>query len=143
MALPAAVVTPERVLVRAEATEVHLRTEEGEAAFLPGHTPLIGALVPCLLRVVEAEGEQRLAVHGGFVHVEQAGLVVLTPVAERAEEIDVARAQRARERAEARLAELRSAEAPPEELAAVEAALARAELRLEVAAGSSGLGAGS
>jgi F-type H+-transporting ATPase subunit epsilon len=135
MALPAAVVTPERILLQTEATEVHLRTEEGEAAFLPGHTPLIGALTSCLVRVVGAEGEQRLAVHGGFVHVEQAGLVILAPVAERAEEIDVPRAQQARERAEARLAELRSAEAADEEIAALEADLARARLRLEVASG--------
>src|ERR1700692_930309 len=64
-------VTPERVLIEGRATEVILRTGEGDAAFLPGHTPLVGTLQPGVVRVVDAEGgEQRVAVHGGFVQVE-------------------------------------------------------------------------
>ncbi len=65
-------VTPERVLITGSASEVILRTREGDASFLAGHTPLVGTVEPGVIRVVRAEGdEERVAVHGGFVQVEQ------------------------------------------------------------------------
>lgn len=134
MSVPASVVTPERALVSVEVDAVDLRTAEGEAAFLPGHAPLIGSVVPGLVRLVQPDGtEIRLAVHGGFVHVENDRVQVLAPVAELADEIDVERARRAAEVAEARLAELRGSEEEDPELLEVRAALRRAQVRLEVA----------
>ena len=103
---PAAVVTPERTLVEAEVEEVSVRTVEGEAAYLAGHSPLIGALVPGPVRLRDADGERTVAVHGGLVQVDGGRVVVLAPVAELAEEIDLERARRALEAAEGRLAEL-------------------------------------
>ena len=136
MAFSATVVTPERILVETEVSAVNLRTADGEAAFLPGHTPVIGSVVAGLVRLEQADGtELRLAVHGGFVHVENDRVELLAPVAERSDEIDVARAQRAAEAAEVRIAELRGAEAGDRELADAEAALRRAQDRLAVAGG--------
>ena len=159
-------VTPERVLIEGRATEVILRTGEGDAAFLPGHTPLVGTLQPGVVRVVDAEGgEQRVAVHGGFVQVELgvaadddesvpgSRVTLLVGVAELAEEIDVERARLALDAAEARLSELVGAGARPAggdegeeaqpELVEAEAELRRAQVRLEAADATSGAPSGA
>jgi len=107
--LQARLVTPERLVLEADVQAVMVRTEVGEATFLPGHTDLIGALVPGLVRFQRDDGsEQRAAVHGGFVQVDAEKVVVLAPIAELAEEIDVDRARRALEDADRALAELAS-----------------------------------
>ena len=98
-----------------------LRTGEGDATFLAGHTALAGSVKPGVVRVVRPDGEEvRVAVHGGFTQVEQdvaldAGgadddavgsrVTLLVGVAELAEEIDADRARVALEAAEARVAE--------------------------------------
>jgi len=148
------VVTPERILLSGMASEVMLRTGEGDASFLAGHTPLVGSVQSGVVRVVRPEGEAvRIAVHGGFTQAEQhvpldaddaeAGtssrVTLLVGVAELAEEIDTHRARLALEAAEARVAELGGAatRAPAEgeeadpELVAAEAAVRRAQVRLE------------
>jgi F-type H+-transporting ATPase subunit epsilon len=152
-------VTPERVLVTGLASEVILRTAEGDVTFLAGHTPLVGTVEPGVVRVVRDEGEDdRVAVHGGFVQVEQGvvgddgepiasgtRVTLLIGVAELAGEIDVDRARVALEAAEARVAELggtagRAAgsgsgtgedEQPDAELVEAEAELLRAQVRLQ------------
>ena len=140
----ASLVTPERVVLEADVQAVMLRTEVGEAAFLPGHTDLVGALVPGLVRFQRDDGtEERAAVHGGFVEVDGEHVVVLAPIAELAGEIDVDRARRSLEEAEQALSELgtgRAAGASEEGDPAVdravseaEAARRRAEVRIEVA----------
>jgi F-type H+-transporting ATPase subunit epsilon len=114
----------------------------GDATFMPGHTRLIGALVPGSVRFQREDGtEERAAVHGGFVQVDGERVVVLTPIAERVGDIDVERARRALEAAGERVGELAAraagggAENAPAdvELADAEAARRRAEVRLEVA----------
>jgi F-type H+-transporting ATPase subunit epsilon len=156
------VVTPEQSLYAGGARSVVLATSDGALTVLDGHTPLVGDVVPCELRVEEADGNvQRLALHGGFLQVDTSpgaaeGLAegdgplpglstrvtVLAGVAERAEEIDVARAELAKESSAQRLADLSAGRAPTgddveEDIAIVEteSALARAELRLAVSAG--------
>ena len=156
------VVTPEQSLYAGGARSVVLATSDGALTVLDGHTPLVGDVVPCELRVEEAEGNvQRLAVHGGFLQVDTSpgaaeGLAegdgplpglstrvtVLAGVAERAEEIDVARAESAKDTSAQRLADLNAGRAPSGEdlgvdvaIVEAESALARAELRLAVAAG--------
>jgi F-type H+-transporting ATPase subunit epsilon len=144
-------VTPERVLVEARATQVVLRTADGDATFLDGHTPLVGAIVPGAVRITGDEGTERtFAVHGGFVQVEKGvvddgtRVTILSPVAEPADEIDVPRAQAALAGAEARVAELggpaggaphgADGEAGVDpELVDAQAAVERARVRLEVA----------
>ncbi len=94
-------VSVERPIWSGEATAVYARTAEGEIGVLPGHTPLLGALAPgWLVRILHADGvEQRVAVHGGFLSVRADGVSVLAEMAENADEIDVARARQALERA--------------------------------------------
>jgi len=94
-------VSVERPLWSGEATAVFARTTEGEIGILPGHAPLLGALAPgWLVRIQQADGvEQRVAVHGGFLSVRQDGVSVLAEQAENADEIDVARARDALQRA--------------------------------------------
>jgi F-type H+-transporting ATPase subunit epsilon len=122
------VVTPEQALVAGGATAIVLATSEGDLTVLDGHTPLVGDVVPGLVKVDLADGTHlRLAVHGGFVQVDTSpgaaeGLAegdgplpglstrvtVLAGIAELAEEIDVERARAAKDAAEARLSELGS-----------------------------------
>jgi F-type H+-transporting ATPase subunit epsilon len=147
-------VTPERILFNGMASEVILRTGEGDVTFLAGHTPLVGTVLPGVVRVVQPEGEDvRIAVHGGFTQVEQnvafdfvgadedvvgSRVTLLIGVAELADEIDAERARVALEAAEARVAELggtgkalaEGEEADPE-LVDAEAAILRAQVRLE------------
>jgi F-type H+-transporting ATPase subunit epsilon len=118
---------PEQVLYEGDADMVVARTVGGgDIAFLPGHAAFLGALATWPVRIIQADGELRAAVHGGFVEVSNNTVTVLTDVAELPEQIDVARAQQARERAQQAVA----ANADDEEAAA---ALVRAEVRLEVA----------
>jgi F-type H+-transporting ATPase subunit epsilon len=139
---PSSLVTPEHVVFEEEVEAVMLRTDDGEATFLSGHTPLIGSIIPGLVRFQREDGTvDRVAVHGGFVHVKHEGVTVLAPVAERAEDIDVERARRALEAAEQRVAEATAAAASAAEddlvaarrSAEAQAALLRAQVRLEVA----------
>jgi len=121
------VVSPERVLYSGEADMLVCRTSEGEIAFLPGHVPFLGALGIGVVRSLLPErGEQAVAVHGGFVEVANDRVIVLSDVAELAEQIDVERARRARQRAEERL----SGDPDDED---AQAALLRATTRLDVA----------
>lgn len=129
------VVAPERVVLDDQVTLLTLRSAGGDIGFLAGHVPFVGAIRPSLAHVEhEAGGSSRLAVHGGFVEVAPDGTVtVLADVVERAEEIDLARAEQAAERARALLAAA-GADGDPE----AEAALARAEVRLEAGLAVSG-----
>jgi F-type H+-transporting ATPase subunit epsilon len=121
------IVSPERVLYSGDGDMVVARAADGDIAFLPGHAPFIGALGIASVRVLlQQHGEQAAAVHGGFVEVNNDHVIVLSDVAELPEQIDVARAQAAKARAEAAL----RADEHDEQ---AKAALARAETRLEVA----------
>jgi F-type H+-transporting ATPase subunit epsilon len=152
-------VTPERILFNGMASEVILRTGEGDVTFLAGHTPLVGTVLPGVVRVVRPEGDAvRIAVHGGFTQVEQnvafdgdedgvtgTRVTLLIGVAELAEEIDVDRARVALEAAETRVAELGGTvnRTPTEgeeidpELVEAEAAVRRSQVRLEAVDASS------
>jgi F-type H+-transporting ATPase subunit epsilon len=120
-------VSPEKILYEGDADQVVCRPTGGEIAFLPGHQPFVGALVTYPVRILlPGSGEVVAAVHGGFVEVRDDRVTILSDVAELPDQIDVVRAQTAKEQAERDLA------ASPEDPEA-SAALARADLRLEVA----------
>ncbi|MEA3056126.1 MAG: F-type H+-transporting ATPase subunit epsilon [Actinomycetota bacterium] len=122
------VVSPERILYSGEATMVVCRTTDGEIAFLNNHAPLIGLLGIGPVRVYEGDRlVERVAVHGGFVEVSNNKVTILSDVAELADQIDARRAEEAKARAEADLARL-----PADEQADAQAALRRAEVRLEL-----------
>jgi F-type H+-transporting ATPase subunit epsilon len=125
------VVSPERILFSGEAKQVITRTlEGGEVAFLPGHAAFLGALTENHTRIYLADGSiQNLAVHLGFVEVGAEHVTILSDSAELEEDIDVARARAAKERAETQMRTENSTE--------VEADLRRAHARLSAAGGLS------
>lgn len=94
-------VSIEAAIWSGEATAVFGRTPVGQLGILPGHIPLLGALEPGWPVRIEAEGGQTInvAVHGGFLSVRKDGVSVLAEQAELAEDIDVARARAALDRA--------------------------------------------
>lgn len=121
------VVSATRELYRGEATAVYARSTDGEIGILPGHQPALLALQISPVRVQETSGETvTWAVHEGFLAYGGGRLTVLADVAERPEEIDVARARSARERALEHLAD-------PEYEGNARAELRRAEIRLLLA----------
>lgn len=108
MALPTnltlEIVTPERSIVNEQVDEVQLPGAEGYFGVLPGHAPLLATLqVGEMWYRVGAE-THFLAIAFGFVEVLPDRVTVLAQIAERSQEIDVARAEAARKRAEERLA---------------------------------------
>ncbi len=97
------IVTPEAALWIGEATALMARSSEGEFTILPQHTPTVGDIVPGRRARGDVEGELAFCVHGGYFQVgpgDEAGVTratVLAGIAERVDEIDVARAQAAKE----------------------------------------------
>jgi len=132
------IVTPEAALWTGEAIGLMARSSEGEFTILPQHTPTVGDIVPGLVRVATSSGELAFCVHGGYFQVgpgDEPGVTratVLAGIAERVNEIDVARAQVAKETAETQL--VSSADLDEGTRAQLLGSLARAELRLRVAA---------
>jgi F-type H+-transporting ATPase subunit epsilon len=108
MALPTKltleIVTPDRSLGRDEVDEVELPGSEGYFGVLPGHTPLLSMLKVGELWYRVGQEKRYFAVAGGFVEVLPDRVTVLADIGERAEDIDLARAEAARRRAEERLA---------------------------------------
>ena len=131
MALQVDLVSPERILFSGEADTVIARTVGGgDIAFLTGHAPFVGALEIATVTIRSGNDEELVAVHGGFVEVSDDTVTILSDVAELASQIDVDRAQRAREAAERRAQQGDDAEA--------DADLRRAHVRLLTAGGPTG-----
>jgi F-type H+-transporting ATPase subunit epsilon len=107
MALPThldlRIVTPERLLVHEQVDEVEIPGSEGYFGVLPGHTPLLADLAVGELWYRKGQEKIYLSIAYGFVEVLPDRVTVLARIAEKAEEIDVTRAEEARKRAEARL----------------------------------------
>ena len=133
MALPTKllleIVTPDRSLVREEVDEVQLPGAEGYLGVLPGHAPLLATLTVGELWYRIGQERHYLAIAGGFVEVLPERVTVLAQIAERAQEIDVARAEAARKRAEERFAN----RAPDLDVDRARIALMKALIRLQVA----------
>ncbi len=123
------VVTAERLTYSDDVDVVVAPGVEGELGILPHHAPLMTMLRPGELRIKKAGEEVSLAISGGFLEVRPDKVVVLADAAERADEIDLERAQDARRRAE----ELLKGGAPGADLALAQVSLARALTRLKVA----------
>jgi F-type H+-transporting ATPase subunit epsilon len=122
--------TPTRLVVSAEVDEVVVPGSQGYFGVLPGHAPLLATLGIGELTYRIGREESHVAVIGGFAEVRNDKVIVLADSAETPADIDRTRAERARERAEARLTG-RSQE--DVDYARVTAALARALTRLQVA----------
>lgn len=94
------IVTPERTVCEDRADSVSLPTPDGQITVLPKHMSYISILAPGEMIVRKGEREISMAVSGGFVEFNKDTLVVLADTAERAEELDVRRAEEAKKRAE-------------------------------------------
>jgi len=123
------VVTAERELYNGEANLVSAPGTEGRMGILPRHAALLTTLAPGALRIELNGAEEPLFVSGGFLEVSNDSVTVLADTAEHAEEIDEARAEEARRRAEERLQNVQS----EMERVELQAALERAINRIQVA----------
>lgn len=124
------IVTPDHRVVHDTVTAVSIPGKEGYLGILPGHAPLLSELVPGVIAYVRDNVTQYLTVSWGFAEVLADRVVVLAQTAERAEEIDIARAERAKERAEERLQRYSDVSIDRER---AREALAKAMARLEAA----------
>jgi len=124
------VVTPARLLVSEEVAELVAPGSEGYFGVLPGHAPFMTTLKIGELTYWRGREERHLSVAWGYAEVRPEKVVILAEMAERAEEIDVERAEAARRRAEERL---RQWGGEKTDFARAQAALQRALTRLTVA----------
>jgi F-type H+-transporting ATPase subunit epsilon len=122
------IVTPERLVVNDTAEYIEIPGKTGYLGVLPGHAPLITELAVGQISYNNAGKTKRLAVAWGFAEVLQNKVTILAETAEKAEEIDTARAETAKKKAEA---EIQKAGAEGNKDA--QAALDRANVRLDVA----------
>ncbi len=126
------IVTPERQLLRESAVEVTLPGADGQLGVLPGHAPLITELgIGELSYRAEGGGDGTLAIISGFAEVLGNRATVLAETAERPEEIDLARAEQSKKRAEERLAA--AANNPEIDWARAAIALQRSLIRIQIA----------
>jgi F-type H+-transporting ATPase subunit epsilon len=123
------IVTAERVVLSDEVDQVNVPTKDGRVGILPRHAPLLTILDIGELDIIKGDVRTPFAVTGGFMEVLPNRVTILADSAERADEIDEARAEEARRRAEEQLAQRRS----DQDMALAEAELRRAIIRLKVA----------
>jgi F-type H+-transporting ATPase subunit epsilon len=122
------VVTPERLVVNDTAEYIEIPGKTGYLGVLPGHAPLITELAVGEISYTTGNQTKRLAVAWGFAEVLPNKVTILAETAEKAEEIDTTRAETAKRKAEAEIEK-----AGPEGDKDAQAALQRAQARLEVA----------
>jgi len=107
MALPTSIelqiVTPDKLLVKEQVDEVEIPGTEGYFGVLPGHTPMLASLSVGEMWYRQGQEKTFLSLAYGFAEVLPDRVTILASLAERAEDIDIARAEEAKRRAEARL----------------------------------------
>jgi F-type H+-transporting ATPase subunit epsilon len=123
------IVTPDRLLVHEQVDEIQIPGSEGYFGVLPGHTPLLASLAVGELWYRKGQEKTYLSISFGFAEVLPDRVTILARVAERAEDIDVARAEAARQRAEQRLTHQKS----DVDYERARVALMKALVRLQVA----------
>ena len=105
------IATPEKVVYENDVFQVSIPTTTGQITILPNHSPLVSIIQAGELKAIDANGEQLLAVAGGFLEVRANGeVIILADRAERAEHIDLERAEAARKRAEEQMQALKGQE---------------------------------
>lgn len=122
------IVTPDRLLVREPVDEVEIPGVEGYFGVLPGHTPLLASLAVGEMWYRKGQEKTYLSLAFGFAEVLPDRVTILAQIAERAEDIDPARAEESMKRAEARLQQARDVDYDR-----ARAALQKALVRLQVA----------
>ena len=122
------IITPERVFYEGRAKMVEFNTTEGQIGVLPGHIPMTVIIKPGILTITEADADKEAALHAGFAEILPDGVTILAEIIEWPGEIDEARAEAAKRRAEERIRE----NTPETDMARAEAALLRAIARINV-----------
>jgi F-type H+-transporting ATPase subunit epsilon len=122
-------VTAERVVYSEEVDIIMAPGSEGQLGILPNHSPLMTTLQPGELVMRKAGEEYSLAISGGFIEVRPDRVIVLADAAERADEIDLSRAESAKQRARERLSHREAGV----DISQAEASLRRALVRIKVA----------
>jgi len=133
MALPTSIqlqiVSADRSLVNERVDEVEIPGADGYFGVLPGHTPLLALLGAGELWYRQGQEKHYLAIAFGFAEVQPDRVTILAQIAEKADEIDVARAEAARKRAEERLSTLSTVDMDAER---ARIALLKSLIRLQV-----------
>ncbi|HIW71237.1 MAG TPA: F0F1 ATP synthase subunit epsilon [Candidatus Levilactobacillus faecigallinarum] len=130
--LSVSIVTPDGRVYEHEATFLVVVTKLGQLGILPNHVPVITSLEVDEVRVQHDGEEDRIAVNGGFLEFSNNTATIVADSAERQDDIDVARAESARERAQASIKKAQAAH-DSDTLARAEVALRRAVNRINVA----------
>ncbi len=103
------IVTPEKTIYENEIFQVSIPTTSGEITVLPNHIPLVSVLRAGELKIKDQQGENHLAVSGGFLEVRGKNeIIILADHAQRVEEIDIAKAEEARARAEEQMKNIKN-----------------------------------
>ena len=103
------IVTPEKTVYENEISQVSIPTTSGEITVLQNHIPLVSVLASGELKIKDKDGEHHIAVSGGFLEVKGNNeIIILADHAERAEEIDVQKAEEARKRAEEQMKNIKN-----------------------------------
>ena len=123
------IITPEKTVFDGETEQIIVRTTVGDVGILNGHEPYCAAIGIGQMRIMQDGEFRRAATSGGIIKVSKESTTILVQTCEWSDEIDVSRAQAAKEEAEER----KKAAADDKELALAEAKLARALNRLDTA----------
>lgn len=129
MILHLEIITPQKVVFQDEVTEVTVPTVNGQITILPNHATLLAQLTSGELIIITKKQQQFLAVTGGFIEVDKNKVTVLADYAIRSEEIEIAKAEEAKKRAEKAITEKVS----EEDLALAQGELRRSILELKIA----------
>ena len=133
------IVTQERLVYSSQADMIIVDGSEGRMGILPNHAPLLTTLKISELRVKSGDIEEVFALGGGVLEVRRDRVTVLADVAEHADEIDLERAQDARERAEIYLSKGKPVETNRDVFREITQALRKANIRLRVSAKRRGI----
>lgn len=124
------IITPEKIVFKDEVNEVVAPTADGEIAILPQHINLITRINPGELIIKKGSSNQFIAITGGFLEVNNNKISILADYAVKAQDIEIARAQEAKKRAE----KIMSEKATDNEQRIAEGELMKAILELKIAA---------
>ena len=122
------IITPDRMFYEGQVSMVEFNTTEGEIGIDKKHVPTTVIISPGILTITETDGTKEAALHAGFAEILQDEVVIMAEIVEWPEEIDLKRAEAARERAEERL----RSKTPETDVLRAETALQRALARIHV-----------
>ncbi len=124
------ITSPDRIFYEGDVKMVEINTTEGQIGVLPNHIPLTSVLAPGVCYLHIPDGDPLVcAIHGGFFEILQDSMTILAEVCEWPDEIDVQRAEEAKDRAEKRLSDKRD----DTDIARAILALKRSAARIEAA----------